>query len=118
MVILKGKDIKKALSHPSFSFKTKTFVAVLKKNSLGYPRFAFIASRKFSKKAVERNRAKRLLREGIRYYYPVMKDIGYDIILIARKNILGKKLQDILQDIDLLIEELREKHETDFNKSY
>ena len=44
--------------------------------------------------AVQRNRAKRLLREAIR---PLLTDLhaGWDLILIARPALLTKSLQDI-----------------------
>ena len=41
---------------------------------------------------------------------------SYDIILIARRNILGKKLQDVLEDIHFLVKTIREKNEEDLNK--
>jgi len=93
METLKGKEIKQILSHHLKSIKTKTFIAIINKNSLGYPRFAFIASKRFSKKAVVRNRAKRLLREAIRINFSSLKNLSYDIVLIARKYISEAKLQ-------------------------
>ena len=46
--------------------------------------------------AVQRNRAKRLLREAIR---PLLPDLlpGWDLILIARKALPAESLQDICQ---------------------
>jgi len=46
--------------------------------------------------AVQRNRAKRLLREAIRPLLPVLRP-GWDLILIARPALLTKSLQDIHQ---------------------
>lgn len=87
----------------------------MKENNLGYPRFAFIISKKISKKAVDRNRGKRLLREAVRKVYPLLKNESYDIILIARKDILGKKLQDVLEDFQTLLKTFREKNEKNSN---
>ncbi len=111
METLKNKDIKNILSKKQQTIKTKTFIAVVSKNNLGFPRFAFIASRKFSKKAVERNRAKRLLRESVRLLFSEFKDKGYDIIFIARKYILNGKIQDVLEDMRYLLKYLREQNE-------
>ena len=46
--------------------------------------------------AVQRNRAKRLLREAIR---PLLPDLpsGWDLILIARKALLAESVKDIRQ---------------------
>jgi ribonuclease P protein component len=52
--------------------------------------------------AVQRNKAKRLLREAIR---PLLPDLlpGRDLILIARSALLTKSLQDIRQVITSLL---------------
>ncbi|MEO2067941.1 MAG: ribonuclease P protein component [Desulfurobacteriaceae bacterium] len=65
-------------------------------NDLGYPRGGFIASKKISKKAVDRNRAKRLMREVFRLNKHKLKPV--DVIFIARKGISGKKYQDVEKD--------------------
>ena len=65
-------------------------------NKVGYPRAGFIASKKLSKRAVDRNRAKRLMREVFRLNKHRLAPV--DIIFIARKGILGKKYQDVEKD--------------------
>ena len=52
--------------------------------------------------AVQRNRAKRLLREAIR---PLLPDLlpGWDMVLIARSALLTNSLQDIRQVIEGLL---------------
>jgi len=71
-------------------------------NDLGYPRAGFIASKKVSKRAVDRNRAKRLMREVFRLNKHRLKPV--DIVFIARKGILGKKYQDVERDFLKLAE--------------
>ncbi len=93
-VISSSKDIKKILSTGK-KLIFKDFIIIFQKNNFGYPRFAFIVSKKVSKRAVDRNRAKRLLREIVRKYYRYISDKGFDIIFIARKSIIDKKLQDL-----------------------
>ncbi len=56
-----------------------------------------------------------MLKEAVRKVLPLLKNESYDIILIARKNILGKKLQDILEDFQILLKALREKNEESSN---
>jgi len=55
-----------------------------------------IVSKKVCKKAVERNRAKRLMREVFRLNKHRLKPV--DIVFIARKGIKGKKFQDVEKD--------------------
>ena len=52
--------------------------------------------------AIQRNRAKRLLREAIR---PLLPDLlpGWDLILIARKALPAESLQDIRQALTGLL---------------
>ena len=65
-------------------------------NDLGYPRAGFVASKKISKRAVDRNRAKRLMREVFRLNKHRIKPV--DLIFIARKGILGKRYQEVEKD--------------------
>lgn len=56
--------------------------------------------------AVQRNRAKRLIREAVR---PLLPDLlpGWDMILIARPALLSKSLQEIRQAIESLLRRAR-----------
>ena len=49
-------------------------------------------------KAFRRNRAKRLMRESYRILSPEIKK-GYDIVIIARASIVGKKCDSVLKDL-------------------
>jgi len=101
METLKNRDIRQVLKDGN-SFKTKYLIVVWRENNLGYPRFAFIVSRKFSKKAVERNRVKRVIREALRLYGDYLENLGYDIILIPKKEIFGKKMWELAEDIKMI----------------
>jgi len=91
----KQKDFKRVFDHGK-SLGGSTVAFYFMNNGLDYPRAAFIASKKVSKRAVDRNRAKRLMREVFRLNKHRMKPV--DIIFIARKGILGKKYQDVEKD--------------------
>lgn len=70
------------------------------------PRAGIIVSKKISKKAVERNRIKRVIREALK-----QKIIGirqeYDIVVLATKNIKGKGSNDIAEDLDIMRRKLK-----------
>ena len=67
-------------------------VLIIMPNELGRSRFAVSAGRSVGK-AVQRNRAKRILREAIR---PLIVSIttGWDIVLIARQPQSSASFQD------------------------
>lgn len=70
------------------------FVVVFsRKNNLPYNRIAFLASKKVGN-SVERNRARRLMKENYRIWKGEIKE-GYDMIFIARSTINGQKAFDV-----------------------
>lgn len=70
------------------------FVVVFyRKNNLPYTRIAFLASKKVGN-SVERNRARRLMKESYRILKGEIRE-GYDLIFIARNTINGQKAFDV-----------------------
>ena len=67
-----------------------------------FSRFGFIVSKKISKKAVERNRIKRILRESIRLSKNQIKE-GYDIIFITRNGIESRAYREISNTVEKLL---------------
>lgn len=76
------------------------------KNNLNNSRFGFVISTKISKKAVIRNKIKRQLREIIRKNLPNIKP-GFDVLIIAKPEIIDKKYQDIKEEVERLLNKAR-----------
>ena len=74
LVYRKGRRVASASFNLSFS-----------KNRLHVTRVGVVVGKRFSKKAVLRNYAKRILREATRDVYPEMKS-GFDIVIFAHKK--------------------------------
>ena len=75
------------------------------KNNLPFSRFGFVVSKKVSKKAVERNKVKRLMSESIRLSQKRIKS-GFDIIFVSRAGIVGKDFEEIKESIEKLLKKL------------
>ena len=69
-------------------------------NGLENSRFAVAAGRRVGK-AVQRNYAKRRIREGIRSLLPAIKP-GWDLLLLARKPITAASFQQIEAALQML----------------
>lgn len=68
-------------------------------NMLPYPRFGFVVGRNVTKRAVERNRVRRRLREIVRRS-PVRG--GWDLVLIARAGSVRATFSDLRDAVTLL----------------
>jgi len=68
-------------------------------------RFGFVASTKFDKRAVSRNRARRLLREAVRKHLPDIKR-GRDIILVARERIKEASVEEVSSSLDKVLSKI------------
>lgn len=65
-------------------------------------RFGFVTSRRSVGGAVQRNRARRRLREIVRRRFPRMPRHGYDFVLIAHREVLSATHQELATDVERL----------------
>ncbi|MCB0352617.1 MAG: ribonuclease P protein component [Bdellovibrionales bacterium] len=73
------------LQHSGRKLHSKHFIIILEKNQLEHFRLAITVSTRVDKRAVARNRVKRLIRELFRNHQKSLP-AGFDILVIARKD--------------------------------
>lgn len=88
----------RAFAHPLVILRVRP-------NGLPQSRAAFVAGKKLGG-AVERNRAKRRLREALRPSFLQIPS-GFDFVLIARGNIADAPFTDITQAVEQVLKRAR-----------
>ena len=101
--IVSNKDFQRIYQKGKF-FTNKDFVVKFLPNRFSFPRVGIVVSKKKVKKAVERNKLKRQLREVIRSEFSNLKE-GFDIVVILRNNIYGFKFEELRKSLILLLKE-------------
>lgn len=96
--IKKEKDFEE-IFRDSKSVKTALFIFRLRKNSMGFNRFAFVVSKKVSTKAVVRNKVRRRLSEAIKAKLSQLKT-GNDLVVVALPGIEKKEFLDIKEAVN------------------
>jgi ribonuclease P protein component len=78
-------------------------------NSFGYHRLGITASRKMARHAVDRNRAKRLVREAFRLSRPEFASLrtNYDWVFNVRRAIIETKLDVVIEDLRRVLAQVR-----------
>lgn len=87
-----NKEFKRAY-YRGRSFATPVIVVYVLKNRLGHNRLGLTASKKVGC-AVERNRARRVMREAYRLLEPTLGR-GWDFVLVARTRTAHEKMQTV-----------------------
>lgn len=96
--LTKDKDFNNVWKRGQANFN-KIIGVKIAANQQSSSRFGILVSVKISKKAVERNKIKRRIREIIRLRLDKIKP-GYDVIIITLPSILNKNYQEIEESID------------------
>lgn len=87
----------------SRSFSGAFFLAKVESNSLLLNRFGVIVSKKIDKRAVVRNRIKRLIYTAVGELQDKMKQ-GIDALFIIKKDAIGKTKKDFYLTIEQILE--------------
>ena len=91
--VLRKKSDFDSMYNRGKSVGDRYLVLFYRKNNLPYNRTGFLASKKVGN-SVQRNRARRLMKESYRHLEKSLP-MGYDFIIIARNTISGKKCMEV-----------------------
>ena len=78
--------------------RARTFVLWVRRARDAARRLGVVASKRTFRHAVDRNRAKRLLRESFRLHRPLLAE-GVDLVLLARRRILDGGRAEVDRDL-------------------
>jgi ribonuclease P protein component len=76
--------------------KTDTMLVMARPNQVGYPRLGMIVARRLLKRAVDRNRVKRCVRENFRLLLPELLACDFVVRLLA-KPVPGEEARDLMR---------------------
>ncbi len=82
----------------SHRFGNKSFTVLARENSLGHPRLGLAISKKSAKRAVDRNRIKRIFRESFRLHQHKLPNV--DIIAMCKSDVLSLDKQEMHMQIE------------------
>ncbi len=91
------------LTHSKF-YKSPLFSVKYTKNDLTVSRFAFLVRKTVDKRAVVRNRIRRVFRSCIEEQLTAISP-GYDMLFFLEKGIIDKKQADLCQIMQQLLKE-------------
>jgi ribonuclease P protein component len=94
-----------ALRHTSGRLGGRCFSVRYRVNTLDQPRLGLAISKRVSKRAVDRNRIKRLVRESFRRARLELPPI--DLMVMAREQAVGLPGPELLAELQLLWKKLR-----------
>jgi ribonuclease P protein component len=96
---LKKKKEFEAVFKGGRHIKSQNFFIKYLANGTEQTRIGFVVSKKVSKKAVDRNKAKRRMREAFKNIDGKLKN-GISIIIVAYPGLKGVKFKEVLAEIE------------------
>ena len=107
--LLNAKDFSRVFDQ-AFKVNNQAFTLLARKNELGHPRLGLVIAKKNLRFAHQRNRIKRLLREGFRLQQASFG--SYDLVILTRRDIALISKTDIIRLRENLFDRFRRKCKT------
>ena len=95
--LLKATDFSRVFKQPKKSVD-ECFTVLWRKNGLDYARLGLAISKKNARRAVDRNRIKRLIRESFRQEICHLPNV--DIVILSRRQIAERSNQTIFSSLN------------------
>lgn len=83
--LLTGGDFKYVFDGAVFKVSEQSLLILSRPNGLEHPRLGFVISKKNIRRAVKRNRVRRIIRESFRLHQHELPNV--DIVILARKGL-------------------------------
>ncbi|MBP0049820.1 ribonuclease P protein component [Marinobacterium sp. AK62] len=83
--LLTGGDFKRVFDRADVKVPDRHLLILARPNDLGHPRIGFVISKKNVRRAVQRNRVRRIIRESFRLHQHQLPAL--DMIILARKGL-------------------------------
>ncbi|SEG84546.1 ribonuclease P protein component [Marinobacterium lutimaris] len=83
--LLTGRDFKRVFDNAAFKVSEQPLLILSSPNDLGHPRIGFVISKKNIRRAVKRNRVRRIIRESFRLHQHELPAV--DIVILARRGL-------------------------------
>ncbi|MFL0803430.1 MAG: ribonuclease P protein component [Agarilytica sp.] len=113
--LLNSSDFTPVFDAPSFKIHHSNFLILTKYNDLGHPRLGIIVAKKNIRRAVQRNQAKRAIRESFRHKQHNLPAI--DAIVLARRGSEQLAKEQVREILDSLWNRAAKKSKTQKNDS-
>lgn len=80
-------------------------------------KLATIVSKKISKKAVERNKVRRLLMEASRKNLEILKNLNLRMVFLGKKVLLDKKFDEVNAEVKKIFEMIKNNEKNNFENN-
>lgn len=105
--LLSAKDFSPVFKHSEYRVSNRYLLFLVLTTDLPTSRLGIVVAKKNTRKAVQRNRIKRIIRENFR---KISFDlVTIDLVILTRKNLDLLSNQEIHQQVDSLLTELLRK---------